>query len=373
MEIRDPVHGNIEVDRTESRIADTPEMQRLRYIRQLDLSYLVYPGANHTRFEHSLGTMHVSKVLFSDSLGRKEPEFSYVGLLHDIGHGPFSHLSEPFLEKYLGKNHEQIGAERIKKSEIADIVSDSGMSLNRLLSYFKESDRIDVIGGPLGADRIDYLMRDSHYTGVAFGVIDYHRLRAKMMLHRGKVAILEGGIAVAESMLIARYFMYSSVYTHHTKIIATMMLRQAIESALEEGAFDAKEMAGMTDEQLLLAIKRSGGRESGGLVKRISERRLYKRAYEGEVGKGLKVAELKREIMAAGFGRDEFGLHIITMGGGGDDVLVVDDDGSKVGWLTEVSPFVKTLTGVISSSRKLIVACEKRNAGRIGAIVKRHV
>ena len=85
-----------------------------------------------------------------------------------------------------------------------------------------------MVGGTLGADRIDYLMRDSHYTGVAYGVIDYHRLQAKLVLHKGRVAILEGGIAGAESMLIARYFMFSSVYMHHTKIIASQMLRQAI-------------------------------------------------------------------------------------------------------------------------------------------------
>src|ERR1035441_551033 len=115
MEIRDPIHGNIELGQTECAIIDTPEMQRLKYIRQLDLSYLVFPGANHTRFEHSLGTMQVSKILFSGTLGKSEPEFSYVGLLHDIGHGPFSHLSEPYLEKKLGKNHEQIGVDRIRK------------------------------------------------------------------------------------------------------------------------------------------------------------------------------------------------------------------------------------------------------------------
>jgi hypothetical protein len=373
MEIRDPIHGNIVVDQTESRIIDTPEMQRLKYIKQLDLSYLVFPGANHTRFEHSLGTMQVAKILFSDALGRKEPEFSYVGLLHDIGHGPFSHLSEPYIEKYLGKNHEQIGVERIRDSEIADIISDSGMSLNKVLSYFKGSEKIDVVGGTLGADRIDYLMRDSHYTGVAYGVIDYHRLQAKLVLYKGRVAILEGGIAGAESMLIARYFMFSSVYMHHAKIIASQMLRRSIEIALEEGAFDAKHMARMSDEQLLLSISGSKSGEAKELVGRIIERRLYKRAYDGKVRKGLDIEDVRKAIMGAGFGRNEFVAHVSSLHGSDDDVIVVDDDGSRVGKLSEVSPLMKTLTEVLSGSDRLIVGCDKKNVEKMGAVVRKLV
>ena len=373
MEIRDPVHGDITIDRTESRLADTPAMQRLRYVKQLDLSYLVYPGANHTRFEHSLGTMYVSKALFSDALGKKEPEFSYVGLLHDIGHGPFSHLSEPYLEKYLKKNHEQIGIEKIRNSEVADIISDSNMSLKKVLSYFKGSEKINVVGGTLGADRIDYLMRDSHYTGVAYGIIDYHRLRTKLVLYKGRVAILEGGIAGAESMLIARYFMYKSVYMHHAKLIASQMLRCAIGMSIEEGSFDAAQLAEMTDEGLLLSIKNSENKEARELVNRIIERRLYKRVYQGDVGHEIDAEDVRKAIMKAGFGRNEFAVHVTKIGGEGDDVVVVDRDGSRVGKLTELSPFIKTLTGVLGNSRKLIVACDKKNAVKIGAVVKRLV
>lgn len=373
MEIRDPIHGNIEVNPTECRIIDTPEMQRLNYIKQLDLSYLVFPGANHTRFEHSLGTMYVAKMLFSETLGKKDPEFSYVGLLHDIGHGPFSHLSEPYIEKYLKKDHEQLGVERIKNSEIADIISDSGMSLNKVLAYFQGSEKIDVVGGTLGADRIDYLMRDSHYTGVAYGVIDYHRLRAKLVLHKGRVAILEGGVAGAESMLIARYFMFSSVYMHHTKIIAATMLRNAIGGALEAGTFGADEMASMSDAELLLNIMRSKDKEAAGLVKRISQRKLFKRAYEGGFSADFDLDELKSAIMKAGFGRNDFVAHVVTFSGGGDDVVVVDEDGSPMGKLTEVSPFIKTLNQVLKDTKKLIVACDRKDTEKIGAIVKRFV
>jgi HD superfamily phosphohydrolase len=373
MEIRDPIHGNIEVNPTEHLIIDTPEMQRLNYIKQLDLSYLVFPGANHTRFEHSLGTMYVAKMLFADTLGKKDPEFSYVGLLHDVGHGPFSHLSEPYLEKYLKKNHEQIGIERIRDSEIGDIISDSGMSLNKILSYFKGSEKIDVVGGTLGADRIDYLMRDSHYTGVAYGVIDYHRLRAKLTLNKGRVAILEGGVAGAESMLIARYFMYSSVYMHHTKIIAAMMLRNAIGMALEAGTFDAKQLALMVDHELLLKIRAGKDKKAADLVTRIMQRKLYKRAYEETFKKEIDLGELKSAIGKAGFDDDQFVAHVIKFSGGGEDVVVVDDDGAPMGKLTEVSPFIKTLNGVLSDTRKLIVACDRKNVDKIGAVVRKFV
>jgi uncharacterized protein len=373
MEIRDPIHGNIELGQTECAIIDTPEMQRLKYIRQLDLSYLVFPGANHTRFEHSLGTMQVSKILFSGALEKSEPEFSYVGLLHDIGHGPFSHLSEPYLEKMLGKNHEKIGIERIKGSEISDIISDSGMSLNKVLSYFKGEEKINVVGGTLGADRIDYLMRDSHYTGVAYGVIDYHRLQAKLVLYKGRVAILKGGIAGAESMLIARYFMFSSVYTHHTKIIASQMLRNAIGIALEEGTFDAKQLAMMTDEQLLISIAETKNKIARELVRRITERRLYKRAYEGSVGRDVSVSEISKALVKAGFAPADFIVHTVSLAGGNDDIVVVDDDGSRIGRLSEVSPLMKTLTQVLSGSNRLIVACDKKNVERVCAIVRKLV
>jgi uncharacterized protein len=372
MEIRDPIHGNIAVGSIEQRIIDTPEMQRLKYIKQLDLSYLVFPGANNTRFEHSLGTMQVSKDLFSESLGRDEAEFSYVGLLHDIGHGPFSHLSEPYIERALGKNHEQLGEERVRKSEIADIISDSGMSLNKVLAYFRGSEKINVVGGALGADRIDYLMRDSHYTGVAYGVIDYERLKTRLVLHKGRVAVLESGVSGAESMLIARYFMHSNVYTHHAKMIASGMLREAIGITLQKKAIDAKAMWDMTDEGLMMAIGDSGAKEAQDLVTRITERRLYKRAYDSAVGTDVKLEEIRKAVLKTGLGSHEFVANIVTLGGGNDDITVVNRDGDRVGKLTEVSPFIKTLMSVLEK-RRLLVACDKRNVAKVRAAVERAV
>ena len=228
-------------------------MQRLRYIRQLDMTYLVFPGANHTRFEHSLGTMHVTKALLS-SIDEKEREMAYAGMLHDIGHGPFSHLSEEQIKLYLNKDHEKIGEEILRNSEIKDIISDSDLSFDKVMDYFTNPSKMDIVCGTLGSDRIDYLMRDSHYTGVAYGVIDYERLKKRIVMNKGRMAVLESGVSAAESLLLARYFMHLNVYMHHTKIIASQMFRRAIGLALDSNVMDANELSMMYDEQLIERI-----------------------------------------------------------------------------------------------------------------------
>ncbi len=373
MEIRDPIHGNIDLSDTESKIIDTPEMQRLRYIKQLDVSHLIFPGANHTRFEHSLGTMHVTKSLVSQIYENKEREFSYVGLLHDIGHGPFSHLTERFMKTHLKKNHEQMGEKRIKNSEIKDIISDSGMSFSKIMDYFKDADKIDVVGGALGSDRLDYLMRDSHYTGVAYGIIDYERLKSRLVLSNNKVAVLESGISGAESVLMARYFMHLNVYTHHAHSIASKMLQKSIDLALENGVFSIDELVDMYDEQLMGKLLGSNVSRVSDIAKRVKERRLFKRAYYGRVSVGMNSVELEDEIVRAGFGRDEFVVHLVSLAGGGDDIDVVDTKNSLVGKLTERSPLIKALSKMLIDSRRLIVACDKKNIERLENIVKKFV
>lgn len=371
LEIRDPIHGNIYLNDTESRIIDTPEMQRLRYIKQLDMSYLVFPGANHTRFEHSLGAMQVTKELVSRVYGNDENEFSYVGLLHDIGHGPFSHLSEHFIKERTNKNHEQLGEETIKNSAIKDIIADSGMSFNKIMGYFKEADSIDIVGGILGSDRIDYLMRDSHYTGVAYGIIDYERIKSRIVLSGNRVAILESGISGAESMQIARYFMHSNVYTHHAKLIASRMLHYAIGVALDNEVFDMEDLKRMYDEQLVGALINSGVGESSYMTRRVIERKLFKRAYYGAISNEVHTSDIEDAIENAGFGRNRFIVHIVSLAGGRDDIDVVDLEGNTVGKLTELSPLIRTLSKMLEDSRRLIVACDKKDIDGIREVVKK--
>lgn len=371
MEIRDPIHGNIELNGIESKMVDAKPMQRLRYIKQLDVAYLVFPGAQHSRFEHSLGTMQVTKELVSATYGKGKEEYSYVGLLHDIGHGPFSHLSEPFIKKHSGKDHERLGEDRIRNSEIKDIISDSGLSLNRILRYFKESYKIDVVGGTIGSDRIDYLMRDSHYTGVAYGIIDYARIKSRIILWRNRIAISESGISGAESMLIARYFMHLNVYKHHTKLIASHMLQDAIGLALENGDFDARQLADMRDEELMTELSESTSREAAALTRRVLERNLFKRAYYSAVNGGINTEEISDAIMRAGFDREDFVMEVVSLGGGSNSMDVVGSDGNLVGKLAEVSPLIKRLNEILTNSQQLLVGCDRKNVGKLESIVRR--
>jgi HD superfamily phosphohydrolase len=370
-EVRDAIHGNIEFDETECKIINTPEMQRLRYIKQLDMAYLVFPGANHCRFEHSLGSMRVAKELVSHIYGDGEKELSYVGLLHDIGHGPFSHLSEFVMEKYLKKNHEQIGEEVLVSSGIKDILEESGLSFRKIVDYFRDSKKVDLVGGALGSDRIDYLMRDSHYTGVAYGIIDYERLKGRLVPSNGRVAITDAGVSGAESLLIARYFMHSNVYMHHAKLIAAKMMQNAISASLEAGEVRADELISMTDNNLVGALLASKEKPVHETIKRIMDRCLFKRAYYEGISKNIDTEELECAIEDAGFSREDFVVYVRSFKGENDDIEVVDRDGSRIGMLTELSPLIKTLTGVLAGSKKLLVACDRKNVDRINPIVKK--
>lgn len=369
--MRDAIHGNIEFDETECKIINTPEMQRLRYIKQLDMAYLVFPGANHCRFEHSLGSMHVAKELISHIYGDGEKELSYVGLLHDIGHGPFSHLSEFVMEKYLKKSHEQIGEEVLVSSGIKDILEESGLSFRKIVDYFRDSKKVDLVGGALGSDRIDYLMRDSHYTGVAYGIIDYERLKGRLVPSNGRVAITDAGVSGAESLLIARYFMHSNVYMHHAKLIAAKMMQNAISASLEAGEASADELVSMTDNNLVSVLLASEEKSAREIAKRIMNRQLFKRAYYESISKNIDTEELECAIEGAGFSREDFVVCVRSFRGENDDIEVVDRDGSRIGMLTELSPLIKTLTGVLAGSKKLLVACDRKNVDRINPIVKR--
>ena len=369
--MRDAIHGNIGFDETECKIINTPEMQRLRYIKQLDMAYLVFPGANHCRFEHSIGSMHVARELARHIYVGEEKELSYVGLLHDIGHGPFSHLSEFAAKKYLKRSHEQIGEDVLVSSGIKDMLEDSGLSFKKIVGYFRDPEGVSLVGGALGADRIDYLMRDSHYTGVAYGIIDYERLKGMLAPSDRGVAITEAGISGAESLLIARYFMHSNVYMHHAKLISAKMVQNAISSAIEAGEIKVDELMSMTDNRLVEALMSSKEKSARGMIERIMDRRLFKRAYYENISRDIGAEELELAIENAGFNREEFVVCIRSLKGENDDVVVVGKDGGRVGMLTELSPLIKTLTGVLAGSKKLLVACDRKNVDRIGQTVKK--
>ncbi|MFC1454798.1 HD domain-containing protein [Candidatus Undinarchaeota archaeon] len=280
-DIRDAIHGNISLTDLEVKLLDTPQVQRLRNIRQLGFAYLVYPGANHTRFEHSLGVCHLAGRLASNlELPKTKIKLLRVaGLLHDLGHGPFSHTSERMLKRFLKKGHEEIAKELIMKSELKSILNRAGISPKKIVGLFAGNEKYsELLHSELDVDRMDYLVRDSYYTGVAYGLIDLERLLATIKLHRGK-PVLTGGVQAAESLLRARFLMYPSVYEHHTNRIAESMFVRALESALLNKHIQPKDLYLMDDVKVISALRNSKG-YSKEIFARIENRNLFKRALE---------------------------------------------------------------------------------------------
>jgi HD superfamily phosphohydrolase len=292
--IFDPVHGPIPLDGLALALISTPEFQRLWGIRQTGFAHLVFPGANHTRLEHSLGTYSVA-ARFAEHLGLDATDARRVttgALLHDLGHGPFSHTLEGPMREVLGHGHESVSRERIvgagtpagatpaavpavlrryglDPDDIADLVDPRRPDRPRWLGA--------ILHGAIDADRIDYLQRDAHYTGVAHGAIDAVRLLDTMRVLSGRLVFAEKGRSAVEGFLVGRALMYSTVYYHKTVRAAEMMAQGAVERHpgypdRAGGFFD------WTDGELLVRLGDVGG-TSGALARAISERRLYKRAY----------------------------------------------------------------------------------------------
>jgi len=174
--VLDPVHGYIELDDFVLDLLGTSQVQRLRRVRQLGFSNLVYPGANHTRFEHSLGTMYLASLLIKNLDSIEEDtkiEIKAASLLHDIGHGPFSHVTENIIDKYTRRRHEDI-KEVLGKGEIGEALKKHGVSPGNVAKHVKGETSVgQIVNSEIDVDKMDYLVRDAHYTGVAFGVVDY--------------------------------------------------------------------------------------------------------------------------------------------------------------------------------------------------------
>jgi HD superfamily phosphohydrolase len=302
-EITDPVHQYIRFSDVERELVDTPIFQRLRRIRQLAGAHLVYPSAQHSRFEHSLGTMHVAgyageTLLTKGYLDNEDlvQELRLAALLHDIGHGPFSHLFEEVLEARCKTSHEDMGRKIISYSEVSDIVRKYGYNSSDIckLSFGESNVKFfnEIIAGGLSADSMDYLSRDGFFTGVEYGKIDYHRLISSFeIVSNGHLAINRSALYSFESMLISRYEMFKAVYFHKTVRSAEVMLLHSMTLADEEmGLTDTslKNYLDLTDEATLericslkkgneIAVKLAIDYKSRKLLKCVYEKFLHKR------------------------------------------------------------------------------------------------
>ncbi|ASJ02987.1 phosphohydrolase [Thermococcus profundus] len=285
--IHDPIHGSIEIDDFVRRLIDTPEFQRLRRITQLGLVFLAYPSARHTRFEHSLGTFYLAS-----KMAERNPEVEegtvYAALLYDLGHYPFSHTLEATYPK-----HEENTLWFLKRGEVGEVIQErySLKEFSRLLKH-------PLVSGDIDADRMDYLVRDAYYSGVAYGLVDLERLVRNLIWDGEKLVVLEKGLMAAQNLLLARSMMYSTVYQHHVSKIAGAMLVEAVK--LEGIPFE--EIRVMDEIDLVSTLRTSERDEVRELVRAIDERNLYKRAvYSGNELPPEKVRELEEAL------KEEFG------------------------------------------------------------------
>ena len=244
LDIIDPIHDFIRVYGTEIKIIDHPIFQRLRRIRQLSGAHLVYPGAQHTRFEHSLGVMHIvgqaAQALKEKGIIKTDDiaNIRLAGLLHDIRHGPFSHIYEEVLQKKTKTSHEEIGQELILRTEIGDIISNSGLDKKFITKLAFGDSKFqfmnEIISGTLSADMMDYLLRDGYFTGAEHAKIDHKRITQSLDVYKRNLALDKSALYSFESMMHSRYQMFKAVYFHKTVRSAEVMLLESLHLAYEE-------------------------------------------------------------------------------------------------------------------------------------------
>jgi uncharacterized protein len=321
-EIRCPIHGFIGLNDWERSIISHSAFQRLRRIRQLAWTDQVYPGTMHTRFEHSIGVMQVAAMLYDAIISRSadvlQSELGYTldglkrdlqlvriaALLHDLGHSPFSHASEELFPGYDEKKrftHEQYSA-AIVRTELRDVIANH--PLNTANYGFGAEDvaallegttgakqRLfwrDLIDGQMDADRMDYLLRDSYHAGVQYGRFDLNRIVNTIRAIPGtggrapRLGFSQGGWHAAESLVLARYLMFTQVYFHKTRVAFDLHLKGALSEILPGGKFprpigdELKEYMRWDDWRVLGLLAEGKGGEHG---QRLASRNHYRLAY----------------------------------------------------------------------------------------------
>jgi len=279
--IKDSVHDHIEVSGVARELLDTPPVQRLRHVRQLGTVELVYPSANHTRFEHSLGVYHLADRALSQLgiEGREAERVRAAALLHDVGHGPYSHNLEGLIHRHTGNYHDDVG-ELLSNGEVAEILDDHELDPNRISGLVAGEGRLgQLVSGELDVDRMDYLVRDAHHTGVPYGTIDHGRLVRELRFLDGELVLAEGNVQTAESLLVARALMNPVVYNHPVARIGKAILRRAAERLLD-GDLTGKKLRRMDDPDLLVALRTDD--RTATAASRLGRRDLYKRAVWAE-------------------------------------------------------------------------------------------
>ena len=291
--IKDPLYGYIRITEIEKRIVDTQPVQRLRRIRQLSGAEYAYPAANHTRFEHVLGTMYLAGIL-SQSLpiGLSDQEIQRIrlaALLHDVGHAPFSHLFEPLLAKYLGKTHEDMTFWITTESELSSALRAEGFDseeigklavgrLGDLHRHFLDQ----IIRSSVDVDKMDFIVRDSYHTGAGYGYVDIFRLIYTMDILDGNLAVDVTAIPTLETFLLARLESFRAIYFHRVTRAVQIMILKALEQAKDDLGIERiktpETYLALDDYVVWSTLKRY--KKSRGIIQDIEQRKLLKCAYE---------------------------------------------------------------------------------------------
>ena len=413
--VHDPVHGSVKVDGLFLELLNRHEMQRLRGVKQLGFANLVFPGANHTRFEHCLGAYHLGgRMAGAISLSEEDAmAVRTAGLLHDICHAPYSHTLESIMEEVTGQDHMELARNlvfgKIKtcrdrdrdlfdgEDPMADIIEAQGVDPQMvcdLIAYpettERESRAMDLLGGrsdhfpskdyihqiihgPVDCDQMDYLMRDAHYTGVVMGNIDIDRLLTTMRVVNDRLCISRSGAPAAEGLMVSRSLMFSSVYFHPTVRVLNRMVTKAVLMS----DLDMRDMYLWDDSDLAQALISCGG-SSSKLMRLLQNRMMYKKAVvlpaeqlDDDLAQLLSRYTAPRERLVlekeiadkAGIDADEVCVEIppssnlkSTMKIGKTDVSIVNEDG-KVRSLARSSPLAKALQSRDPFGWSLVVAC----------------
>ena len=319
-EMRDPIHGFIKLSRKERELIDTKVFQRLRRIRQLAMTFLVYPGAVHTRFDHSIGVMHIAgricnrlRELNSGRVCDEDVDrVRLAALLHDVGHGPFSHVSEHLLdENAIYKTNKGQVREKIHEKITVDIIQ-TDPQINEILCNTERDFviemiegqeawdwRRDVVSSELDADKMDYLLRDSYFTGVKYGEYDLEKVIESFLIDTNEtetaLAISSKGIYALEQLLLARYHMTQQVYWHRVSLISNEMIIRGISLAVDNGneimkqlyEYDEKNKDKFIknylkyhDEKLIELLRSCNQQKAREIFNRLYERHLFKMVAE---------------------------------------------------------------------------------------------
>jgi len=412
-EIRCPIHGFIELNEWEWDIINQPAFQRLRRIRQLGLTDYVYPGATHTRFEHSLGVMHVATRMYDsivarsrevlgaelvyndDGLRRDRMIVRLAALLHDVGHAPLSHAAEEIMptkpdgtrykhEDYTAaiirqelreviENHRMNENYGIRADNIAQMIEgryDERANFSRRLIFWRQ-----ILASQLDADRMDYLLRDSYHAGVRYGVYDIDRLINCLCAFTAKVedkeprpviGVSEDGWHAAESLILARYYMFTQVYYHKTRRIYDYHIAEAMKFALPQGSLPPpQDTQGFLKYDDWWFYAKINGREAGGHGKRILERAHYRRVHKTpetptkkEIDRIKEVTERIKSELTSEVYLDSPEKPKSWYNPEGEEILILEDT-SKTVPLERYSHPVKGMQGI--QQYRLYVAPEVRD------------